>query len=377
MRVVQLLTQDVGGPVDHAADVARGLRERGHESHLVGPASAALDRAEAAGVVVHRAAMEHKSDLRGARGLAGLLRGLEPDVLHLQDRRAGLVGRLLPTRAAVVYTLHGVPDGLAPVVAGNAVIEEPRRRDRWLYADAERLLARTSGSLVVAPSEPLARYARDYVGLPAERVRVVPNGVDVDRFAPGDSAPNEGVHLVWLGVLAPVKRVHLLLDVLDAVPGTRLTLIGDGPLRADLERRIAERGLDHRVRLTGMLADPAPVLREADLFVLPSGAENLPLALLQAMASGLPVVASRVGGIPDVVREGVEGRLVPADRPDLLISAVTELVAAPDRLPVLGRAARARVAAAYSLAACVDGLVEVYGEARALVEGRGAREVRR
>ncbi|GAB3251256.1 glycosyltransferase family 4 protein [Alteromonas gracilis] len=367
MRIVQLLTQDVGGPVDHAADVARGLHERGHASHLVGPDSAALDRAEAAGVTVHRAAMRHKSDLRGARDLARLLRGLEPDVLHLQDRRAGLVGRVLPTPAAVVYTLHGVPDSLAPVVAGNAVIEEPRRRDRWLYADAERLLARAAGSLVVAPSEPLARYARDYVGLPADRVRVVPNGVDTDRFVPGGQPGEDGIHLVWLGVLAPVKRVHLLLDVLDAVPGTRLTLIGDGPLRADLECRIAERGLVDRVRLTGMLADPAPVLREADLFVLPSGAENLPLALLQAMASGLPVVASRVGGIPDVVREGVEGRLVPADRPDLLSAAVADLVAAPERLPALGRAARARVETAYSLEGCVDGLVEVYAEARGQV----------
>ena len=367
MRVLQILTQTGGGPVDHAADVAVELAARGHESHLAGPDCPALERAERRGVAVHRVAMAHKADLPGAWRLLRLIRSLRPDVLHLQDRRAGLIGRLpgVATQSmAVVYTLHGVPESLGHLVAGNVGVQAPRRYDALLYFHAERWLATRSGGPVVVPSEPVAGYARDQIGLPSDQVRVVRNGVDADRFHPGpERPPHDALEVVWLGLMGPVKRVPLLLDVVDAVPQVRLTLLGDGVDRPGVEAAVDRRGLRDRVRLRGSVADPAPALREADLFVLPSAAENLPLALLQAMASGLPVVASRVGGIPDLVRDGTDGLLVAADRPEELVAAVRALAEDPERRHSLGRSARARVMEGFSVGACVDELTEVYAVA--------------
>lgn len=365
MRTVQLLTQATGGPVDHAVDVAVELARRGHDSHVVGPAGAGRDLATEAGVTWHPLHVTGKGDVGGAAAVTRRVRRIRPDVCHLHDRRAGWLGRLTPTAArAVVYTLHGVPDSLADLVPGNARIGGRRRRDRWLYLDAERLLARWSGSRVVTPSRAVADYAVEHIGLRRDRVHVVPNGVDPVRFRPA-AAGRRGGHVaaVWLGLLAPVKRVDLLLVAASRVPGVAVTIAGDGPLREQVRRRADELGLGERVTMLGSVADPAPVLRAAELFVLTSAAENCPLALLQAMASGLPVVTTAVGGIPEVVRDGIDGLLCPADDEDALVGALADLVGDPGRRRRMGASARARVEDGYTIAHCADALLEVYAEA--------------
>lgn len=368
MRVLQLVTQARGGPVDHAVDVAVELVRRGHESHLAGPAGPYAAAAAAAGVRIHAADVRGKADLAGARAVARVVAEVRPDVLHLQDRRAGLVGRLVAWRSSVpaVYTLHGVPDPLAPLVPGNAVIAPARTRDRLDNLVLERLLARTPGSVVVTPCEALARYARDHVGVPAERVRAVHNGVGrewLDAAATGttsrEPAPR-AVTAVWLGVMQPVKRVPALVRAAASVPGLRLELVGDGPQRADVVAAVASAGSGDRVRFHGFLDDPVPALRDADLLVLPSAAEACPMALLQAMALGLPVVASRAGGIPEVVRDGVDGLLVDTGDDDQLAAALRRLTEDPALRRRLGASARARVAERFTVETCVAGLVDVY-----------------
>ena len=369
MRVVQLLTQATGGPVDHAVDVAVELARRGHHSHLIGPPTARTDAAEEAGVTWHALHMSGKRDVGGGAAVARRLRDLRPDVVHLQDRRAGWLGRVLAPaarRTASVYTLHGVPDSLADLVAGNARIEPRGPRDERLYLDAERILARWSGSSVVVPSRAVADYAVDHIRLPADRVHVVPNGVDATVYRPGPRRSDPGtVQAVWLGLLAPVKRVDLLLGALAKVPDVALTIAGDGPQRDDVRQRIDALGLADRVRMLGSVADPAPVLRDADLFVLTSAAENCPLSLLQAMATGLPVVTTAVGGIPEVVREGIDGLLCPADDEGALAVALAALADDRDLRLSMGRSGRARIESGYTVAHCVDGLVKVYDEALA------------
>jgi glycosyltransferase involved in cell wall biosynthesis len=113
------------------------------------------------------------------------------------------------------------------------------------------------------------------------------------------------------------------------------------------------------------VADPAPVLQAADLFVLTSAAENCPLSLLQAMATGLPVVTTAVGGIPEVVRDGVDGLLCPADDEAALVTALTAMVADRDRRERMGASGRARIESRYAVDHCVDGLLQVYDEALA------------
>lgn len=363
MRVVQVLTQTSGGPVDHALDVARVLAARGHDSHVVGPANGRAAALAAHGVTWHVASMDHKRDVPGAADLVGRLRRLRPDVVHGQDRRAGWVVRgVAPLRRArCVYTLHGVPDGLSDLVAGNALAAPRRRRDRLLYLHGERLVTRWSGGVVVVPSQAVADYATQHARIPADRVRVVPNGVDPSSWTP--SAPPTGrgpVVVAWVGLLGAVKRVDLLLEAVERVPGVELLLAGDGPLRGEVEREVGRRGLTGRVRMLGMVDDVRPVLADADLFALTSDAENLPLALLQAMSSGLPVLATAVGGVPELVRDGVDGWLVPPGDVGATAAALVRAVGDPRRLVAMGSSARARVVGGWTLDHCVDGLLDVY-----------------
>lgn len=376
MRVVQLITQARGGPVDHAVDVAVELARTGHESHLVGPPGDHLTTAARGGAVTHAVEVRSKTDLRGTSAVAGVLDRVRPDVVHLQDRRAGLVGRALTARRSLasVYTLHGVPDQLAGLVPGNLEMARPRRRDRLTYLTLERLLATTPRSAVVAPCEALSDYLRDHVGVGPDRVHTVHNGVGAgwvrdagphDRLAAAGSGPAP-VRGMWLGVMQPVKRVPDLVRALARVPGAELELVGDGPERGRIEAEVASNGVTDRVRFAGYRDDPAPYLRGADVFVLPSAAEACPMALLQAMASGVPVIASRVGGVPEIVRDGVDGLLVAPGSVDDLADALRRVSADAALRRRLGVAARARVGERFRIERTVDTLLDVYQRVAAL-----------
>jgi len=365
VRVVQLLTQSGGGPADHVADVAEVLARRGHDSHVVGPRSSATERARSAGVTWHDLQMVSKTDLSGGRDVVRRIRALAPDVLHLQDRRAGLIGRVLaPTLRSIgiVYTLHGVADGLSDLVAGNVRAAPRRRRDPLYYLTGERALTRLGRGRVVVPSAAVARFALEHVRLPPAVLDVVHNGVDTDRFRPGPAAEGP-LTLVWLGALAPVKRIDVLLGGLARTPGLDLRIVGDGPERPTVERLVAKLGLSERVTLVGHRDDPADELARGHAFALTSAAENCPLALLQAMATGLPVVASRVGGVPEVVRDGLDGLLVEPGDETAFTLALGRLVDDPALRRGLGDAGRRRVLDGFTLDRCVDGLLCSYEKA--------------
>jgi glycosyltransferase involved in cell wall biosynthesis len=368
MRVVQVLTQAAGGPVDHAVDVTVELQRRGLDCHLVAPAAVFAGGRGLDPATCHVAEAASKTDAAGALALARTVRRLRPDVVHCQDRRAGLLGRTLgrPAGSALVYTLHGVAEGLTDLVPGNLRAVPRRRRDRWYYLTGERWLARLTGSRLVVPSAAIARFVTEHVRLSAECVDVVPNGVDTVRFAPGDARCGEGpLTVVWLGQLLPAKRLDVLLTALVELPRLRLRLVGDGPERDRLEKAAAERGVADRTVFAGATRDPAAALAGADLFALPSAAENCPLALLQAMSCGLPAVASAVGGVPEVVTDGVDGLLVPPGDPAALAAALARLAGDAALRARLGSAARARVVDAFGLPRCVDGLLGSYERALA------------
>ena len=177
------------------------------------------------------------------------------------------------------------------------------------------------------------------------------------------SAASGKVSVLWLGVLAEVKRIHVLLDAVEQVPDLHVLIAGDGPLWDVVEARAAG-PLAGRVTMLGRLADPTPVFATADFFALTSAAENCPLAMLQAMACGLGVVSTAVGGIPEVVRDGVEGRLCPVDDTAALTTALAELTRDHAVRTAMGRAARARILAAYTIEHCIDGLLLTYDKAR-------------
>jgi glycosyltransferase involved in cell wall biosynthesis len=211
---------------------------------------------------------------------------------------------------------------------------------------------------VVAVSERVAAYARREFRVPADRLTTIPNGVDLVHFRP--TARPVRSHEVVIGCTARLHRKNDHDSLLKAFaqiapewPEARLLLVGRGPEEERL-RMLADRlELSARVRFAGEQADVAPSLEEMDLYVQSSIAEGMPNSVLEAMAAGLPVVATAVGGTPEVLADGETGLLVPPGDPAAMAAALTTLLADRAKAAVFGRAGRARVEADFGEATMV------------------------
>lgn len=186
------------------------------------------------------------------------------------------------------------------------------------------------------------------------KMHIVHCGVAPDWYGRGDQAP--GQNLVFVGRLAAVKGVAVLLRTMarlkDQFPKAHLTLIGDGGERAALEALTRELGLENTVTFAGPKTQPevAEALKGSDIFVLPSFAEGVPVVLMEAMASGLPVIATRIAGISELVEEGVSGHLVPPGSEEALAGAITSLLEDAERRAAMGEAGRAQVVEHFDIA---------------------------
>jgi len=262
-------------------------------------------------------------------------------VLHCQWTISGLVGYLATRwiRRPVVLTVRGSDFHLASNGLGAIV-------NRFVYR-------RMSSVLTV--SEDLARQI-GYMGVDAQRLHVVTNGVD-ERFRPADGAvarkelelPGDGVIVLFVGLLVQVKGLDHLLDALRQLTDlpVRCVLVGDGPLREHLGNRARTEGLGERVQFAGQCsAATIPAwMAAADILVLPSLSEGRPNVVLEAHACGLPVVATNVGGTPELLEDGVNGLLVPVGDSDALAGALRRLATDHDLRLRLGVAARERIKA--------------------------------
>ncbi|MGE3275485.1 MAG: glycosyltransferase [Vicinamibacterales bacterium] len=240
-------------------------------------------------------------------------------------------------------------------------------RDRSPAQRALQTAAYSCAHAVVANSEAAATRLREE-GVPAGKVAVVPNGIDCDRFRPRLHAGREPLRrVVTVANLRPEKGHDVLVDAAAAVlarhPDASFDLVGAGPERERIAARAAERGLGDRVRFLGPRDDIPEVLAAADIFVLPSRTESLPNAVLEAMAAGLPVVASAVGGLVDVIDDGRSGLLVPADNPPVLADRLVRLMDDASLGARLGEAARREVRDRYSFDRMVDAFDRLYGQA--------------
>jgi sugar transferase (PEP-CTERM/EpsH1 system associated) len=230
----------------------------------------------------------------------------------------------------------------------------------------------------VPVSEDLDRWLADVVGISRKRILFIKNGVDTERYAPGGAhaadAPFADGDLV-IGTVARVQDVknhRVLVDAFarlrtllahthpNLAPRVKLAIVGDGPLLPAVREQVARLQLDDAVWLPGARADVAALLQTFDVFALPSLAEGTPVSMLEAMACGLPVVASRVGGIPEVVDDGVQGLLVPPADVAALEQALARYVQDPSLRAAHGKAARTRVEERYSMRAMVDAYGALY-----------------
>jgi sugar transferase (PEP-CTERM/EpsH1 system associated) len=290
------------------------------------------------------------------------LRRLRPAIVH--TRNLGTVDQQWVAAAAGVrLRLHGEHGWEA---------SDPLGRDpRGLRI---RRACRPVIQRYVPMSRDLARWLEDEVGVRPERIRQAYNGVDVDRFRPAtpvaDPAPAQRFRIGTVGRLDPVKNHAALLqafhDLVDGRPDlaerSSLVVVGDGPLREALEARAGALGLQGRVEFTGSRDDTPELVRSFDLFVLPSLNEGISNTILEAMASGVPVLATRVGGNPELVVDGTTGTLCPPGDPRALVEGMARYADDGDRRRAHGAAGRARAVAQFSLDAMVTRYLDIYDE---------------
>ena len=297
-------------------------------------------------------------DPRNARALRGRLRDEGVALLHAHLPLVGTLARCaargLATR--VVYTEHNTPEGY-------------RRPSRWL----NRVTWRWQEAAVAVSAEVARRAPRRGAGPPPT---VVENGLDFAALdaaaaAAADPPPPEppgALRVLVPGTLARRKGQDVLLDALAgergrALPPLVVWLAGGGPARGRLARRARDPRLAGRVHLLGPRRDVHALMARADLVLLPSRTEGHPLALLEALALGRPCLASAVGGVPEIVRPGLTGRLVAPDDPEALARALAELLADPAGRARLGAAAARDARARFDVRRTVAALEAVYRDA--------------
>lgn len=210
---------------------------------------------------------------------------------------------------------------------------------------------------------PAVRAELETGGYDRSRIVDLPNGVPVPEIPWCPRDDSHSLRAIFVGRLAPEKGLGALVDawpiVLEERPGAKLTLVGEGPERSSLEGRIARLGLARSVELVGARADPSVLLRQADLFVLPSREEGMSIALLEAMALGIPSIASAIPGNLALLTDGVHGRVAPPDDPSSLARAILDHRADPAAVS-MASAARRRVIEHYSIAAVARGHLELF-----------------
>ncbi|WP_245549167.1 TIGR03088 family PEP-CTERM/XrtA system glycosyltransferase [Noviherbaspirillum massiliense] len=306
-----------------------------------------------------------------------LLRRLQPAILHTYNIAAA--------EYAFTATLAGVPVRIHAEHGRSADDPEGRNRSHNLL---RRLLLPVIDCYVPV-SRDLQRWLRDTVGIPDAKNRLVPNGVDTARFSPFDAGTRarktqDGCFVIGtVGRVQDVKDHRTLLDAFihlrKSMPARadqlRLAIVGDGPLLPAIRLQAAEAGIADAVWLPGARTDIPDVMRGFSLFVLSSVAEGTPVTLLEAMASGLPVVATQVGGIPEVVIDGVSGMLVAPSDPEALAVAISTYLDRPERIARHGSAGRSYVEEHFSIAAMLGAYLNLYDELCARkIKPRGAVE---
>lgn len=263
-----------------------------------------------------------------------------------------LFARIARSRPDILYTLTVVPNiwgrmfGRAlgvPVIAAGFRELRPKQWEPLLWRCTDRLICN---------AEMLRARAVNELGVPAERVAVVPNCVDTERFRPVETRPEGPPHVVSVARLVRDKSPLALVDAFALarrqMPEARLTLVGDGPLRPKVEARLAELGLSDNVSIVTGCGEVRPHLAQADVFALASRREGSPNAVLEAMAAGLPVVASRTGGIPDLVEHGRTGLLTKPENPEDMGAALLRLLKDETLRTAMGAAAREQAVRAHS-----------------------------
>jgi glycosyltransferase involved in cell wall biosynthesis len=376
IRVLHVIARmNVGGPAQNAAMMARGMHGPrfactiafGAEDQTEGNYLALHGQSLPATEFIPELGREIKAgqDLKALRSLVALMRRLRPHVVHTHTAKAGTLGRLAASWCkvpVVVHTYHGH--------VLHSYFSPAKTR---FFVEIERWLARRTTRLLTVAEQVRDDLIAHHVGRPEQYV-VVPLGLDLDQFQHADrlrgelrrelglpaDAPLVGIVARLVAVKAHEVFLAAAVKVNQAIPSCRFLLVGDGDRRAELEAEARRLGLGDRVLFLGWRADLDRLYADLDVVALTSKNEGSPVALIEAMGAGRPVVSTCVGGVPDVVTDGVTGLLVPHGDAEGLAASIVRLLREPETAARLSQRAREIIEARYAAPILLRNMDQLY-----------------
>lgn len=351
---------DVGGVPDHIVTMIGELKNQFAITVITGNIDAhnkqSLDALNVEYVVVPTfRRLPDIRDLKLVIDLAHLIRTRAFDIVHTHTSKAALVGTL----AALLVRPSPRIVNTAHILGTLALKKGPMH---WIFRIYDRLLLGKGTDAVIVVSEAIRKEAQRLKLIPDHRLHAIQNGIRTDRFdVPADQAravrdglgitPDQ-IMVVNVARLAPFKAIHILIQAAAILapdhPNLRVVIVGDGQLRGEMEDLVKRRGVGDVVRFAGVRRDIPQVLAAADIFALSSNCEGLPIAVLEAMAAGLPIVSTAVDGIPEVVLDGQVGLLCPPQDARALADQLRTVIENPELRHKMGEAARVRVNTVFS-----------------------------
>lgn len=296
-----------------------------------------------------------------------LIRREKPDIVHTHTAKAGMLGRTAAWLAGVPVILHTFHGHIFKGYFG--------RTKTWIFLQIEKVMAKLSTKIITI-SESLKKELVELGVAPEGKIDVIPIGLDLTQFVKHDyngefkrslGLSKNCLIVGTVGRLVPIKGQKYFLEAANKIcgdsngnRGVKFVIVGDGELRGELEGHAKELGLEGKLYFTGFRSDLPDVYADFDIMVLPSLNEGTPVVLIEAMSSGKPVVATAVGGVVDLVEDGVTGLLVEPESERELTDGIAALLSDKARRKMLGRKGREAVYPAYDIETLVKRMDDVY-----------------
>lgn len=373
VRILHVIRPAEGGMKGHLLALAGGLHKFGYDIEVACPGDSPLAREiHDLGLAVHYinlvGPLNPIQDFRCVIQLYKIMRQQEYDIIHFHGAKAGLVGRIAAVAARCPRTV---------LTAHNFIIyDEVPLAKKVLFKYGEKLLSRAT-SRIITVSEALKADLTNNYQLKAEHITPVYNGIDIAKYL----EQRDHVRIkTGLGIdqvkyvigtvarMAPQKGLSYLLEAVALIKKTdprkageiACVVAGDGPLQAELANQARRLGIENEIIFPGFVRDVPDFLACLDIFVIPSIAEGLSITTIEAMAAGLPVIASRVGGLPELVDEGVTGYLVEPRNPSVLAQAILQMMSEPEKARTMGENGRALACRNFSTETMIRNTCKVY-----------------